>query len=133
MAINPLGLVAALTAFLSIWIGHVAVRKVEAAAARLWIPMTLAALAGTALLLAALRIPGRSVSMACGITGMALLWDVLELQRQARRVRIGHAPANPKNPRHAATLAALHIQTSTSLGGNLELEGKKTSHERQPG
>ncbi len=95
--------------------------------------MVLAALAGMALILAALRLPERSLSMVCGLTGMALLWDVLELPRQARRVRIGHAPANPKNPRHAAILAALQIQASKSLGGNLQLEAEKTSHERQPG
>ena len=42
MEINTLGLVAAVTAFLTIWIGHVAVRKVEAEARDIRLPMLIA-------------------------------------------------------------------------------------------
>ena len=35
---NTLGLVAAITAFLSIWGGHVAVRKIEFASSTIWLP-----------------------------------------------------------------------------------------------
>jgi len=41
------------------------------------------------------------VSTILGILGITLLWDALELVRQAQRVKIGRAPANPANPRHA--------------------------------
>jgi hypothetical protein len=39
------------------------------------------------------------------ILGVTLLWDALEFFRQQKRVKHGHAPANPNNPRHAKILA----------------------------
>jgi len=45
------------------------------------------------------------VSAVCGILGITLLWDSLEFYRQQNRIRGGHAPANPHNPRHAHILA----------------------------
>jgi len=37
---------------------------------------------------------------------VTLLWDALELRvRQPSRIKHGHAPANPNNPRHAKMLA----------------------------
>jgi hypothetical protein len=105
MALNLFGLAAGATAFLSIWFGHVAVRKIEARAAALWQPILAAALLGLALELAALVLPARLPAMVCGILGVSLLWDALEFKRQARRVAEGRAPANPQNPRHAALLA----------------------------
>ena len=105
MDINLLGLVAAATAFLSIWMGHVSVRKIEARALALWQPMLVAVGLGLALETAAVLLTNRPLSTICGILGITLLWDALELKRQAQRVRKGHAPANPNNPRHAALLA----------------------------
>jgi hypothetical protein len=49
MEINPLGLTAAVTAFLSIWIGHVSVRKIEAITVNLWKPMVIAIALGLTL------------------------------------------------------------------------------------
>lgn len=105
MVINGLGFIAAITAFLSIWMGHVSVRKVEAETNHLWKAMVIYLVAGISLEAAAVIITDRAVSMVCGIIGFSLLWDVLELKRQARRVHRGHAPANPNNPRHSAMLA----------------------------
>jgi hypothetical protein len=45
------------------------------------------------------------ISGACGILGMTALFDALEFRRQFKRVKKGHAPANPNNPRHAPLLA----------------------------
>jgi hypothetical protein len=46
------------------------------------------------------------LSTICGILGVTLLWDALELAvRQPGRIRDGHAPANPNNPRHARILS----------------------------
>jgi hypothetical protein len=104
MEVNLLGLVAAATAFLSIWIGHVSVRKVEAITVYLWKPMVIAVVLGLALGYAALSITNRPLSTVCGILAITLLWDAFEIKRQARRVHKGHAPANPDNPRHAAIL-----------------------------
>jgi hypothetical protein len=52
-------------------------------------------------------------SAALGILGITFLWDALEFFRQEKRVRIGRAPANPRNPRHARFLSDL--QTATIL------------------
>jgi len=105
MNINWIGLVAGLAAFLGIWGGHVAVRKIEAAVERLWLPTGAALLLGALFEALALRAGDARLAAACGILGATCLWDALEFQRQQKRVRIGHAPANPANPRHARLLA----------------------------
>ncbi len=105
MAINAIGLVAGASAFLSIWMGHVMVRKVEARAVRLWQPMLVFFILGLALEIGAALSSNRILAMVLGIVGFSLLWDVLELKRQEKRIRKGHAPANLENPRHVALLA----------------------------
>jgi hypothetical protein len=113
MAINPLGLVAALTAFASIWLGHVSVRKIEAQAVHLWKPVLLFVALGITLEIASLMVPQRALAVAFGILGITLLWDALELKRQEKRIWKGHAPANPRNPRHAAMLAGANASATT--------------------
>jgi hypothetical protein len=129
MEINLLGLAAALTAFISIWLGHVAVRKIEAATVDLWKPVALAALSGLALEAASLVISNRLLSTTLGILGITLLWDALEIKRQARRVRKGHAPANPNNPRHAALLAEPGSHATILELLNREPAGRPVSQE----
>jgi hypothetical protein len=102
---NTLGLVAAITAFFSIWFGHVAVRKIESISPTIWIPTVIFASAGVAMEGLALTLPGRHVAAALGILGITLIFDAYEFTRQQRRIRRGHAPANPLNPRHARFLA----------------------------
>lgn len=99
---NLVGLAAAVSAFFSIWLGHVSVRKIEFASATIWLPAI--GFAGLGLILEALSLVVHALpaSAALGIIGITLLWDALELKRQENRVRIGHAPANPNNPRHAS-------------------------------
>ncbi len=104
MSLNLIGLITALTTFLGIWLGHVAVRKVEFISPRLWLPALIAATFGLGLEILALLSPGCPLSAAAGILGMTLLWDALEFYRQQRRVEKGYAPANPHNPRHARIL-----------------------------
>ncbi len=106
MTLNAIGVVAALATFLGVWIGHVTVRKVEYRAPDLRVPMLIAAIIGLALEIAALSSTSLYVSGACGILGMTALFDALEFRRQFKRVKKGHAPANPNNPRHAPLLAA---------------------------
>lgn len=113
MEINLLGLIAAAIAFLSIWLGHVSVRKVDAKTVKLWKPMAIALTLGLGLMVAAMAITNRSLSTVFGILGITLLWDAFELKRQAHRVHRGHAPANPHNPRHAAMLAEAGTQATT--------------------
>jgi|SRR3989304_5145380 len=113
MEINPLGLISAVIAFLSIWIGHVSVRKIEAITVALWKPMAILIALGLALEYAALSIPNRPLATVLGILGVTLLWDAFEVKRQADRIRKGHAPANPDNPRHAAMLAEPNSRATT--------------------
>ena len=106
MEINWLGLASAGATFLGVWIGHVSVRKIEREVTRIWIPATLALSLGLGLELASLLSRNLILSTICGILGVTLLWDALELAvRQPKRIRHGHAPANPNNPRHAEILA----------------------------
>ena len=105
MTLNWIGLVAALATFFGVWIGHVTVRKVEYRAASLRGPMMAAVIIGVALELVALLSSNLYVSGACGILGMTALFDALEFRRQFKRVKKGHAPANPNNPRHAPLIA----------------------------
>ncbi len=100
--LNWNGLAAALATFGGIWLGHNLVRKIEFHAPRLWLPALGLALVGMAWVGLSLWTPLPWLSAAAGILGVTFLWDTLELYRQARRVRRGHAPANPANPRHHA-------------------------------
>jgi len=114
MSINTLGVVCAITTFLNIWIGHVSVRAIEARTERLWQPMAVLSLFGVLCLEASTRSSGTSQAV-LGITGVMLLWDAYELYRQQKRVRVGHAPANPSNPRHQAILAAYPAATTVNV------------------
>ncbi len=112
---NTLGLVTAISTFLGIWWGHVGVRVVERRTVQLWKPILGAGLLGLALETLALLTPSRSLSAAAGILGVTMLWDGFEFLRQEKRIKKGHAPANPKNPRHARILAQYPTATSLDL------------------
>ena len=115
MEINLIGLTAALAAFLGIWLGHVAVRIIESKAKTLWPPIIIAITLGLALETFSLITSHQLLSTACGILGITVLWDALEFVRQERRVKKGHAPANPSNPRHARILAEYPEATTLDL------------------
>jgi len=104
MELNFTGLVAATSAFLGIWLGHVSVRAIERQASKLWPPILIAIILGLALELTSLSTPYRLLSTTTGILGITILWDALEFVRQEKRIKKGHAPANPSNPRHAQIL-----------------------------
>lgn len=113
MDINWIGPAAAVSTFLGVWIGHVSVRKIEREVERIWIPAALALILGIGLELVSLRTDNLIASTICGILGVTLLWDSLELAvRQPRRIREGHAPANRNNPRHARILAEHRTATT---------------------
>ena len=112
---NTLGLTAAVTAFLTIWIGHVTVRKVEAETRDIRIPMTVAVALGLLTEYLSLITVNRSLSTVLGILGITLLWDAFEIYRQQNRVKHGHAPANPNNPRHAKILAEYSSASTLDL------------------
>jgi len=113
MEINWLGFASAAATFFGVWIGHVSVRKIEREVEHIWIPSTLALLSGLGLLLASFLTPNLILTTICGILAVTLLWDALELAvRQPKRVKHGHAPANPNNPRHAKILATFPNATT---------------------
>jgi hypothetical protein len=109
---NLIGLAAALATFLGVWLGHVTVRKIEFVSPTIWLPAALFGTVGLGLEVLALKTNSLPSSAALGILGITLLWDALEFGRQQRRIQKGHAPANPRNPRHARILAA-HPQATT--------------------
>lgn len=113
MTLNYLGLIAAITAFLSIWGGHVAVRKIEFASPTIWLPTIICITLGIVLEYFSLITVNRPLSTVFGIVGITVLFDAFELTRQQKRIRKGHAPANPNNPRHAAILAEPNSHATT--------------------
>lgn len=116
MEINLVGLASAAATFFGVWLGHVSVRKIEREVERIWIPAAIALMLGLGLELASFQADSLTVSTICGILGITLLWDSLELAyRQPRRVMKGHAPANPHNPRHARILAEYREATTIDL------------------
>lgn len=112
---NPLGLIAAITAFLGIWIGHVAVRRIESASRTIWIPTVAASVLGLSAEYCSLITDNLLLKTALGIIGVTLLWGALEFTRQQKRVIKGHAPANRNNPRHAKILAEHPSATTLDL------------------
>jgi uncharacterized membrane protein len=110
---NVLGLTSAITAFLAIWFGHVGVRKIEAASRTVLVPIISAVLLG--LIVEYLSVISENIHLKAifGIVGVTLLWDGFEFIRQQKRIRKGHAPANPNNPRHAAILAEPNSHATT--------------------
>lgn len=125
---NWIGLVAALTAFFSIWAGHVAVRKIEAASRTIWIPTVIAILFGLITEYYSLITDNLPLKTAFGIIGITLLWDALEFTRQQKRIIKGHAPANPNNPRHAKILTDNKSATTHDLLKRDPI-GKSLSHD----
>jgi hypothetical protein len=112
---NTLGVIAAFSAFLGIWLGHVAVRKIEFLSPTLWLPTAAFAVLGILLEYWSLITDHWSLNTTLGILGITFLWDALEFTRQQRRVCKGHAPANPRNPRHASILAKHPTATTVDL------------------
>ncbi|WKZ37179.1 MAG: DUF4491 family protein [Anaerolineales bacterium] len=128
---NWIGLLAAATAFLSIWIGHVAVRKIEASSRTIWVPTVTAIALGISLEYLSLIVDNLLLKTAFGITGITLLWDALEFTRQQNRVKHGHASANPNNPRHARILKEHPSATTVDLLDR-EPTGSQITGQRTP-
>jgi len=105
MEINIIGFAAALATFLGVWLGHVSVRKIERETVNLWAPALIALAFGVGFEIVSFLTSNLSLSAMCGILGVTLLWDSFEFYRQQKRIKHGHAPANPNNPRHARILA----------------------------
>jgi len=112
---NWVGLAAAAATFFGIWFGHVAVRKIEFVSRTIWLPTLIFAGAGVILELISASTPSPPLSAFWGILGITVLFDALEFTRQQNRIKKGHAPANPNNPRHAAILKNFPSATQLDL------------------
>lgn len=115
MGLNTVGLVAAVSTFFGVWFGHVAVRKIEAVSPTIWLPTTAFAMIGLMLEGLSVSTTNLFLSTASGILGFTFLWDALEFTRQQNRIKKGHAPANPDNPRH------VHLMHTHSAATTLDL------------
>ena len=116
MELNFVGLAAALATFFGVWWGHLSVRKIEREAVNIWIPTVVAVVLGMGLWIASTLTSSLPLSAASGILGVTLLWDALEIAiRQPKRIKHGHAPANPNNPRHDKILAEYPAATTIDL------------------
>jgi hypothetical protein len=115
MTINFLGLIGAVIAFFSIWVGHVAVRKIESISPTIRIPSMIFAVLGLSCEWFSLKASSLQIATVFGILGITLLFDGFELARQQRRIIKGHAPANPDNPRHAKILKEYASATTLDL------------------
>ncbi len=116
MELNFVGLAAALATFFGVWWGHVSVRKIERETVNIWIPTVVAVVLGMGLWIASTLTSSLPLSAASGILGVTLLWDALEIVvRQPKRIKHGHAPANPNNPRHVKILAEYPAATTIDL------------------
>jgi hypothetical protein len=116
MELNFVGLATALATFFGVWWGHVSVRKIERETVNIWIPTVVAVVLGMGLWIASTLTSSLPLSAASGILGVTLLWDALEIAiRQPKRIKHGHAPANPNNPRHAKILAEYPAATTIDL------------------
>jgi hypothetical protein len=87
LAALPLGTIA---------FGHVAVRRANYLYGTRPVPYFF--VLGLAFLLCSLLVTGDLVSGVLGILGVTTLWDAFELIRQEKRIRRGHARANPNRP-----------------------------------
>jgi hypothetical protein len=106
------GPVLAVVTFLTIWWGHVLVRIVHYYFGTR--PAALLFAVGLALLFASTQTASDLISASLGIVGLTLLWDAFELHRQEARVRLGHAPLNPRVHKVAAGVAAARAAESVA-------------------
>ena len=96
MNLQWVGPILSATTVLTIWFGHVMVRKVNYHYGTK--PVPLVAVVGLMALGGSMLVDSFTVSGVLGIVGMTTLWDAFELIRQEKRVKQGHAPMNPKRP-----------------------------------
>lgn len=100
------GMILGLAMFVGIWVGHVGVRWLEARSVHIGPPALALFVLGAGLNLAALFGSNLTLAGLGSVLGFIALYSAIEVGRQAWRVQHSHAPANPRNPRHAAYLRA---------------------------
>ncbi len=113
--LSIIGITCALTTFFGVWLGHIAVRRIEFNARNLTFPILTVLILGLGCGIFSALTENFIASGALGIVGFTLLWDALEFVRQERRICKGHAPANPNNPRHVHILQTHPSATTCNM------------------
>jgi hypothetical protein len=101
------GLALAVVTFVTIWWGHMMVRIVHYYFGTKPAPLIFGI--GLLLVLGSTQVASDLISTSLGIVGLTLLWDAFELHRQEARVRMGHAPLNPRVHHKAAAYRAANV------------------------
>ncbi len=114
MELQFAGPILALVTFLTVWWGHVLVRITHYYLGTRPAPVFIGL--GLLTLLASTQVGLNVVSAGLGIVGITLIWDSFELHRQEARVRLGHAPLNPRVHREAAGMLAANLATEAKDG-----------------
>ncbi len=96
MSLQWAGPMLAAVTVITIWLGHVMVRKVNYHFGTR--PVPLVAVLGLGAMIASLLTASDLLSGVLGIVGITTLWDAFELVRQEERVKKGRAPVNPRRP-----------------------------------
>ncbi len=102
--INWVGPLLGVICLLGVWSGHILVRKLDFHLAKVRPVAVFMGLLGCCTILSTLWISNTILAGILGVAGMILFFDAIELFLQEKRVRIGHAAANPANPRHQKIL-----------------------------
>ena len=114
MELQFAGPILAVVTFLTIWWGHVLVRVVHFYSGTRLAPVIM--LLGLVSLLGSTQVSADLLAASLGIVGLTLVWDAFELHRQEARVRLGHAPLNPRVHHKAAGMLAATLAASTGEG-----------------
>ena len=129
MELQFAGPILAVVTFLTIWWGHVLVRITHYYMGTRPAPAIF--LGGLLLLLGSTQTGSDLLSATLGIVGLTLVWDAFELHRQEKRVRLGHAPLNPRVHKVAAGMAAARLaETATEDEGGVCLSCGSTENTR---
>ena len=112
MELQFAGPILAVVTFLTVWWGHVLVRITHYYFGTKPAPLLVGL--GLLTLLVSTQTRMDVVSAALGIVGITLVWDAFELHRQEARVRLGHAPLNPRVHKEAAGLLAATLATDAT-------------------
>lgn len=105
------GLALAVVTFVTIWWGHMMVRIVHYYFGTKPAPLIFGI--GLMLALGSTQVASDLISASMGIVGLTLLWDAFELHRQEARVRLGHAPLNPRVHHKAAAYRATNVAAAS--------------------
>ncbi len=96
MTVEWAGPILAAVTVITIGLGHVMVRKVNYLFGT--VPAIPLFFLGAEILTASVFMSSDLLSAVMGIVGVTTVWDGVEILRQEKRIRRGHAPENPKRP-----------------------------------